>query len=107
MLNVRLYVRTCHANLTNQCLLNIAFSMTKELNNRSSPKQNFHSLHFSILPSFQCYFESPATINACFPLFHTLFFIPFFIHHFLFNFVKFQLIPVKLRFRGLWANQMQ
>ena len=44
ILNFRLYVHTCHANLTNQCLLNVAFSMTKALNNRSSPKQNFHSL---------------------------------------------------------------
>ena len=32
ILNFRLYVHTCHANLTNQCLLNIAFSMTKALN---------------------------------------------------------------------------
>ena len=34
----RLYVHTCHANLTNQCLLNVAFSMTKALNDWSSPK---------------------------------------------------------------------
>ena len=68
ILNFRLYVHICHANLTNQCLLNVAFSMTKALNNRSSPKQNFHSLHLSI-PSLQCYFENPASINACFRFF--------------------------------------
>ena len=45
ILNFRLYVRTCHANLTNQCLLNMAFSMAKALNNRSSPKKNSHSLY--------------------------------------------------------------
>ena len=44
ILNFRLYVYTCHANLPNQCLLNVAFSMTKALNDWSSPKQNFHSL---------------------------------------------------------------
>ena len=70
MLNFRRYVHTCHANLTNQCLLNVAYSMTKALNNQSSPKQNFHSLPHSL----QCYFENPASINACFPLFHTPFF---------------------------------
>ena len=32
ILNFRLYVHTCRANLTNQCLLNVAFSMTKALN---------------------------------------------------------------------------
>ena len=31
-LNFKLYAHTCHANLTNQCLLNVAFSMTKALN---------------------------------------------------------------------------
>ena len=44
ILNFRLYVRTYHANLTNQCLLNVAFSMTKGLNDWNSPKKNFHSL---------------------------------------------------------------
>ena len=48
ILNFRLYVHTCHANLTNQCLLNVAFSMTKALNDWSSPKKNLHSLHLSI-----------------------------------------------------------
>ena len=52
---------TRHANLTNQCLLNVAFSMTKALNNRSSPKQNFHFL--------QQNFQNPASIIACFPFF--------------------------------------
>ena len=28
----RLYVHTCHANLTNQCLMNVAFTMTKAWN---------------------------------------------------------------------------
>ena len=31
-LNLQLYIHTCHANLTKQCLLNVAFSMTKALN---------------------------------------------------------------------------
>ena len=39
-----LYVHICHANLTNQCLLNVAFSMTKALIDWRSPKKNFHSL---------------------------------------------------------------
>ena len=72
ILNLRLYVYTCCANLTNQCLLNVAFSMRKALNNRSFPKQNFHFLHLSF-PSLQCYFENPVPINACFPFFHTPF----------------------------------
>ena len=38
ILNFRLYVHTCQANLRNQCLLNAAFSMTKALNDWSSPK---------------------------------------------------------------------
>ena len=84
ILNFRLYVHTCHANFTNQCLLNVAFSMTKELNDWSSPKQNFHSLP----PSLQCYFENPTSIITCFLLFHTPFFISYFI--------KFQLIPLPL-----------
>ena len=54
----RLYVSTCHANLTNQCLLNVAFSMRKALNNRSFPKQNFHSLYLSI-PSLAMLFWKP------------------------------------------------
>ena len=91
ILNFRLYVHTCHTNFTNQYLLNVAFSMTKALNGWSSPKQNFHSLHLSIpslRPSLQCYFENPASIITCFLLFHTPFFISYFI--------KFQLIPLQL-----------
>ena len=45
--NFRLYVHTCHANLTNQCLLNVVISMTKALNDQRSPKKNFHSLPLS------------------------------------------------------------
>ena len=37
-------MHTCHDNLTNHCLLNVAFSMIKALNDWSSSKQNFHSL---------------------------------------------------------------
>ena len=48
ILNFKLYVYTCRANLTNQCLLNVEFSMTKALNNLSFPKQIFYSLHLSI-----------------------------------------------------------
>ena len=42
--NFRLYVHISHANLTNQCLLNVAFCMKKVVNIWSYPKQNFHSL---------------------------------------------------------------
>ena len=44
ILNFRLYVHISHANLTNQCLLIVAFSMKKVVNDWSSPKQSFHSL---------------------------------------------------------------
>ena len=81
---------TRHANLTNQCLLNVAFSMTKALNNESSPKQSFHSLHQN--------FQNPASIIACFRLFHTTFFIS--------TFIKFQLTSLQLGSYGLWANQI-
>ena len=37
---------------------------------------------FAFLPSFQCYFENLASINACFPLFPPHFFIPNFIQNF-------------------------
>ena len=57
---------------------------------------SFHSLPFPWRD--QCYFKNPASINACFPLFRTSFFIS--------NFTKFQLTPLQLGFRGLWANQL-
>ena len=44
ILNFRLYVHISHANLTNQCLLIVAISMKKVVNDWSSPKQSFHSL---------------------------------------------------------------
>ena len=50
--------------LINQCLLNVAFSTTKALNSQSTLKKNF------ILSIFQCYLENPASLNACFLLFH-------------------------------------
>ena len=67
ILNFRLNVHKCHANLTNQCLLIVAFSMTKALSDWSSPKQNFHSLHLFIpsvppmlfrKPFYYCLFSS-------------------------------------------------
>ena len=48
ILNFRLYVHTYHANLTNQCLLNVVFSMTKAFNDWSCPKKNLYSFHLSI-----------------------------------------------------------
>ena len=57
---------------------------------------SFHSLPFPWRD--QCYFKNPASINACFPLFHTPFFIS--------NFIKFELTPFQLGFRDLWANQL-
>ena len=77
--------------LINRRLLNVAFSMTKTLNSQRSPKQNL------IFPAFQCYLENPASLNACFSLFHT----PFFISNF-----KFHLTPLQLLFCGLWANEI-
>ena len=47
---------------------------------------------FPFPPSLQCYFENPASIIACFPLFHTPFFIS--------NFIKFQLTPLQLGICG-------
>ena len=61
--------------LINRCLLNVVFSMSKVLNGQSSPKENFNSLHLSML------FGKPASLNACFPLIHTTTFIS--------NFIKF------------------
>ena len=52
----------------------------------------------SILSTFQCYLENPASLNACFPLFHSTFSIQ--------NFKRFQLTPLQLVFRGLWGNQI-
>ena len=54
--------------LINPCLLKVVLSMTKTLNNQNSPKQNFYA------PTFQCYLENPASLNACFPLFPTFLF---------------------------------
>ena len=54
-------------------------------------KQNFNPLPPML-------FENSASIIACFPLFHT----PFFISHF----IKVQLTPLQLGFCGLWANQI-
>ena len=67
ILNFRLYVRTCHANLTNQCLLNVAFSMTKALNDWNSPKQNFYSLHLFIFSLPLMLFQKPCTkvLKSC------------------------------------------
>ena len=47
ILNFRLYVHTCHANLTNQCLLNVAFSSEwLKLSQEKFPfPPPFHSLH--------------------------------------------------------------
>ena len=85
ILNFRLYVHTRHANLTNQCLLNVSCSITKALNDRSSPKQNFHSLNLSISSLPPMLFWKPSFIISCFPLFHTPFFIS--------NLIKFQPTP--------------
>ena len=65
--NFRLYIHTCHTNF-DWCLLNVVFSITKALNGQCSPKKNFYS------PNFQCYLENTASLNACFPPFHTSFF---------------------------------
>ena len=75
ILNFRLYVHTCQANLTNQCLLNVVFSMTKALNDWSSPKQNFHSLHLSIPSLPPMLFRKPCFYYCLFSSFsHSLFY---------------------------------
>ena len=75
ILNCRLYVHTCNANLTNQCLLNVPFCMTKALNNQSSPKQNFHSLHLSIPSIPLMLFQKPCFYYCLFSYFsHPLFY---------------------------------
>ena len=48
-------------------------------------------------PTFQCYLENPASLNACFP-----FFTPFFIS----DFIKFQLIPVGISWLVSKSNIM-
>ena len=51
------------------------------------------------IPSLpQRYFKNPASIIACFLLFHNPFFIS--------NFIKFLLTQFQLGFCGLWANQI-
>ena len=66
----------CFKFRANQCLLNVAFSMTKALNDWNFPKQNFYSLHLSVPsfpPSHQCHSENPASNVACFSFFHNPF----------------------------------
>ena len=55
----------------NKRLLDVVFSMTKALN--GSPK--ILPSKISVLPTFQCYLENSASLNACFPFSHTPFFI--------------------------------
>ena len=75
ILNFRLYVHLFHANLTNQCLLNVAFNMTKALNVWSSPKRNFHSPHLSIPSLALMLFWKPCIYYCLFSSFpHSLFY---------------------------------
>ena len=76
--NLRLYVHTCH--------IDFAYSMFTEccLQHDKSIKWSKHSeAKISIPPTFQCFLKKTASLNACFPLFNTVFFIS--------NFMKFQL----------------
>ena len=75
-----------------QCLLNIVFSINKALNGQISSKCHLYYPHLSML------FENSASLNACFPLFRTSFFIS--------NLIKLQLTPLQLRPCSLFANQM-
>ena len=88
-INFRFTYRCVTLILINWCLLNVVFSITKALIGQNSPKQNFYSSHLLMLP------VSP---YACFPFFHTPFFIS--------NFIKLQLTPLQLGFCGLSANQI-
>ena len=74
ILNFSLYVHIYQANLTNQCLRNVAFSMTKVLNDWSSPKRNFHSVHLSILSLPQMIFRKPCFYYCVFSSFSHSFF---------------------------------
>ena len=92
--NVRLYIHIFHAILINQCLLNVAFSITsmvKAINGQSTSKQ--------IPSTFQYYLKKPASSHSCFLLLHTPFFI--------LNLIKFQMTPLHLEFCGLCANQIK
>ena len=68
--NFRLYMYT-HVMLIliNQCLLNIVLTLQKHWMVKFLPS------NISTIPTFQCYLETSASLNACFPLFHTPFFI--------------------------------
>ena len=93
ILNFRLYVQTCHANLANQYLRNVAHGMTKALNDWSSPKQNFHSLHLSIPSLPPMLFRKSCSYYCLFSSFlHSLF---------ISNFIKFQPTPLQL---GTWGS---
>ena len=73
----------CMLILINQCLLNVV---------------KFIPSNISIIPTFRCYLENSASLNAYLPLFHTPFFIS--------NLIKFQLTPLQFGLCGLCANQI-
>ena len=73
--------------LVNQCLLDVALARQKHLMVKALRSK------ISIPSTFQCYLENPASLNACFPHFHTPFFIS--------NFMKFQVAPFQLDYHGL------
>ena len=86
------FVHTCHANLTNQCFLNVAFSMTKALNDWSSPKKSFHALHLPIPSLLPMLLRKPCFYYCLFSSFsHSLFYL---------NFIKFQLTSLQLGICG-------
>ena len=91
ILNFRLYVHSCHANLTNNVYWMLPSAWQKHWTIEALPSK-------IAIPSLQCYFENPASVIACFPLFQNPFFI--------WNFIKLQLTPLQLGFCGLWANQI-
>ena len=66
--------------------------MSKVLNGQELNGLEFLSSKIFILPTYQCYLEKSDSLNTCFSLFHTPFFIS--------KFIKFQLTPLQLGFCG-------
>ena len=91
IVNFSLCVHFCHANLANNVYWMLPSAWQKHWTIEALPSK-------ISIPSLQCYFENPASVIACFPLFQNPFFIS--------NFIKLQLTPLQLGFCGLWANQI-
>ena len=63
------YVHMCHANLTNKVYWMLPSAWEKHWMIEALPSKISFPSTFPFSPSLQCYFENPASIFACFPLF--------------------------------------